>query len=70
MPLTAVQKVLARSWNPPLRIIHARISNNLNKESIMMTKFTIHVQHSRQIIVLVPVLPEFAEQSRFLCSVS
>ena len=35
----------------------------------MMTKFTIHVQHSRQIIVLVSVLPEFAEQSRFLCRV-
>ena len=33
--------------NLPLRIIHARISNNLNKEFIMMTKFTaIHVQHS------------------------
>ena len=37
--------------NLPLCIIHARISNNLNKEFIMMTKFTIHVQHSRQIIV-------------------
>ena len=67
--------------NPPFRIIHARISNNLNKEFIMMTKFTMHVQRhrslvfkdsqllyfarlrSRQIIVLVSVLPEFAEQS-------
>ena len=29
--------------NLPLRIIHARISNNLIKEFIMMTKFTIHV---------------------------
>ena len=69
--------------NPPLHIIHARISNNLNKEFMMMTKFTIHVQpqcsfvlknsqrlRSRQIIVLVSVLPEFAEQSRFLCRVS
>ena len=74
--------------NPPLRIIHARISNNLNKEFITMTKFTINVQHqrsfvfknsqlsyfarlrSRQIIVLVSVLPEFAEQSQFLCRVS
>ena len=74
--------------NPPLRIIHARISNNLNKEFIMITKYTIHVkrQHSfvfknsqlsystclrsRQIIVLVSVLPEFAEQSHFLCRVS
>ena len=74
--------------NPPLRIIHARISNNLNKEFIMMTKFTIHVQHqrsfvfknsqlsyfaclrSRKIIVLVSVLPEFAEQSQFLYRVS
>ena len=104
MPLTVVQKVLARSpnasknsdrrvkkcnrrsvifsffkmfllflknlaSNPPLRIMHARISNNLNKEFIMMTKFTIHVQHSRQIIVLVSVQLEFAEQSRFLCRV-
>ena len=69
-------------------MIHARISNNLNKEFIMMTKFTIHVQHQRsfvfknsrlsyfarlrscQIIELVSVLPEFAEQSRFLCRVS
>ena len=32
------------SSNLQLRIIHARISNNLNKEFIMMTKFTIHVQ--------------------------
>ena len=56
--------------NPPLHIIHARISNNLNKEFIMMMKFTIHVQHSRQIIVLVSVLPEFAEQSQFLCRMS
>ena len=74
--------------NLPLHIIHAIISNNLNKEFIMMTHFTIHVQsqrsfvfknsqlsyfvhlHSRQIIVLVSVLPEFAEQSRFLCRVS
>ena len=52
------------AWNPPLRIIHSRISNNLNKE------FTIHVQHSRQIVVLVSVLPELAEQSQFLCRVS
>ena len=49
--------------------MHARISNNLNKEFIMMTKFTIHVQHNRQIIVLVSVQLEFAEQSRFLCRV-
>ena len=32
--------------NLPLRIIHARISNNLNKEFIMMKKFTIHVKRS------------------------
>ena len=74
--------------NPPLCIIHAIISNNLNKEFIMMTKFTIHVQcqrsfvfkdsqlfyfahlRSRQIIVLVSMLLEFAEQSWFLCRVS
>ena len=51
----------------------------------MMTKLTIHVQRfvfknsqrsyfarlrSRQIIDLVSVLPEFAEQSRLLCRVS
>ena len=74
--------------NPPLHIIHARISNNLNKEFITMTKFTIHVQcqrsfvlknsqlsyfaclRSHQIIVLVSMLLEFAEQSRFLYRVS
>ena len=69
-----------------VELIHGRISNNLNKEFIMMMKFTIHVrQHSfifknsqlsyfarlrsRQIIVLVSVLPEYAEQSRFRVSV-
>ena len=51
--------------NPPLHIIHARISNNLNTECIMTTK-----KHTSQIIDLVSVLPEFAEQSRFLCRVS
>ena len=76
----AVQKVLARSPNAS--------KNNVNKEFIMMTKFTIHVQgqcslffqnsqlsyfaclRSRQIIVLVSVLLEFAEQSQFLYRVS
>ena len=74
--------------NLPLRIIHARISNNLDREFIMMMKFTIHVQcqrsfvfknsqlsyfahlRSRQIIVLVSMLLEFAEQSWFLCRVT
>ena len=33
--------------NQPL---HARISNNLNKELIMMTKFTIHEQRYRSFV--------------------
>ena len=64
--------------NPPLRIIHARISNNLNKEFIMLTKFTYLFSKTLsylilrvcQTIVLVSVLPEFAKQSRLLCRVS
>ena len=65
------------SPNPPLRIIHARISNNLNNEFIMMTKFTIHVQSQRsfvfknsQLSYFARLLQEFVDQSRFLCRVS
>ena len=37
--------------NTPLRIMHARISNNLNKEFIMMTNITIiHVQRQRSFV--------------------
>ena len=64
----------------PLRIIHARISNNLNKQfmySVGVVLFSKTLSyliftrlHSRQIIVLVSGLPEFAEQSRLICRVS